>query len=458
MPTSLVNKLACPIHKSILTARECQQTSSGVIKNGSLFCDRCNEVVAKVKYGKFDFLRVMPDAPGSGRVCDDFQYKRLAWSDSCVTATKCNRADFGWNAEGYSGCLQAGDADDWNIIIRTDATDVALRFLSHAWSGSVNLLIDDIQAMTIDLYNADGDGVRAYEIFRDYPGHKKITVKRASRNPLSNGDQIFFFGMDAVFSGNTVSAGGNRGNGFPSAYKWVLDHLDSDALVLDCGSGDRKFPDQRVVSFEYLPFELPDVFGDGHALPFADASFDAVFSQAVMEHMRDPYLAAREISRITKPGGLIYVESAFMQPLHAVPYHFFNTTPWGIQAIFSDAEVTMEVSEWFGPISASIDWYLRSCGGGDLTKKEKLKLRKLLQKVDSNVSYEQLKPIASAVSFWGIKEGSSSHWSELLKADDRPSFKYVLARSHVRASKLERKQKGIRRLRSAIKKFISKFR
>lgn len=46
----------------------------------------------------------------------------------------------------------------------------------------------------------------------------------------------------------------------------------------------------------------------------------------VMEHMRDPYLATREIARITKLCGLTYVESAFMQPLHAVPYYFFNTT------------------------------------------------------------------------------------------------------------------------------------
>jgi ubiquinone/menaquinone biosynthesis C-methylase UbiE len=39
-----------------------------------------------------------------------------------------------------------------------------------------------------------------------------------------------------------------------------------------------------------MPFEFPDVFGDGHALPFADASFEAVFSQAVMEHMRQEAL------------------------------------------------------------------------------------------------------------------------------------------------------------------------
>ncbi|MFN9001249.1 MAG: class I SAM-dependent methyltransferase, partial [Holosporales bacterium] len=109
-----------------------------------------------------------------------------------------------------------------------------------------------------------------------------------------------------------------------------------------------------MLHFEYLPYQDPDVFGDGHALPFADDTFDAVFSQAVMEHMRDPYLAAREIARVTKPGGIIYVESAFMQPLHAVPYHFFNTTVWGIEALFNEANVTTAITEWFGPLSFSI--------------------------------------------------------------------------------------------------------
>jgi ubiquinone/menaquinone biosynthesis C-methylase UbiE len=204
-----------------------------------------------------------------------------------------------------------------------------------------------------------------------------------------------------------------------------LANLPANALLLDCGCGDRYFGDARVINFEYLPFELPDIFGDGHALPFKDATFDAVFSQAVIEHMRDPFLAAREIARVLKPGGLVYAESAFMQPLHAVPYHFFNTTPWGIEELFLSAGMLPFITEWFGALSGSVRWYLDACGGGGLTQHERETVLEHLSRADANTSYGNLKAVASAVAFWGIKPGaSSSMWKSLLSMPDRPTFRY----------------------------------
>ncbi len=464
MNKKIIDTLVCPSCKAAPMRRATHQTANGVIKRGSLHCKQCNKDIATIRHGKVDFLRIDPDMQSTAfSLCDEFHYRRLPWNDASVSAIHCIPADIGWNAEGFNGCLQAAERG-WSICIDTDATDLSLRFLSHDWSGSVDVTVDDDPPLTVDLYSANCNDAKAFEIFCNRSGKKKITIKQASSNPASKGAQVYFFGMDAVFSGELSFSGENRGNGFPQAYKWVLDNLGPDALVLDCGSGDRKYPDQRVVSFEYMPFELPDVFGDGHALPFADAVFDAVFSQAVMEHMRDPYLAAREIARITKPGGLIYVESAFMQPLHAVPYHFFNTTTWGIEAIFSDASVDVVTSEWFGPISASVDWYLNSCGGGGLNSIEREQLRQLFQKVDSNVSYEQLKPIASAVAFWGIKAGVASPWKELLATGGKPSFKYDLAKTDVAIEEIPLNSRPIpsagrdyyRLLRSAIKKIIGK--
>lgn len=450
MEKFMFDVLVCPVHKTSLTRKNSEQTAAGVMKTGVLFCERCGAPVASVRHGKVDFLRIEPTLAFADIVtlCDDFYYKRLPWSDDSITAINCQSTHVGWNSEGFTGCLQAGLSPDWSIDIDTDATDLALRFLSHDWSGKVSVAVNDGASSIIDLYQANGNDIKAYEIFRNLPGKKRVTIGFAPINPESKGGQVYFFGMDAVFSGKTGSTVSNRGNGFPLAYKWVLENLGPDALVLDCGSGDRKFPDQRVVSFEYMPFELPDVFGDGHLLPFADSSFDAVFSQAVMEHMRDPYLAAREISRITKPGGLIYVESAFMQPLHAVPYHFFNTTSWGIEAIFGDADVNVEISEWFGPLSGSIEWYLNSCGGGGLTQIEREQLRQLFLKVDSNVSYDQLKPVASAVAFWGVKSGGGSYWKDLLVADDRPSFKYARSSIDATTKKSPTKSRPKKSLRS----------
>ncbi len=42
-------------------------------------------------------------------------------------------------------------------------------------------------------------------------------------------------------------------------------------------------------------------------IPFEDASFDAVFYYHVIEHVRDPERSLREIARVLKPGGSLFI-------------------------------------------------------------------------------------------------------------------------------------------------------
>ena len=44
--------------------------------------------------------------------------------------------------------------------------------------------------------------------------------------------------------------------------------------------------------------------GSAYELPFAEDTFDAVFSHALLEHPRDPGRAAAEFRRVLKPGGM----------------------------------------------------------------------------------------------------------------------------------------------------------
>jgi len=48
--------------------------------------------------------------------------------------------------------------------------------------------------------------------------------------------------------------------------------------------------------------------GDAFALPFADATFDIVFHQGLLEHFRNPGDLIAENARVLKPGGLILVD------------------------------------------------------------------------------------------------------------------------------------------------------
>jgi SAM-dependent methyltransferase len=107
-------------------------------------------------------------------------------------------------------------------------------------------------------------------------------------------------------------------------------------LVLDAGAGKRPVYFDNVVNYEIVPYDTTDVVGVGEELPFADDSFDAVISHAVLEHVKDPFRCAREIARVLKPGGELFCAVPHLQPTHGYPHHYYNMTDQGLRNLFAD--------------------------------------------------------------------------------------------------------------------------
>lgn len=119
---------------------------------------------------------------------------------------------------------------------------------------------------------------------------------------------------------------------------WIDEALGRGDRALELGAGLDVNTSPNVVrtdAFVYGTDHL-DVVADAHALPFADASFDFVFSLAVYEHLHSPWIATKEIARVLKPGGSVYTLCAFLQPLHGYPDHYFNATESGLRRLFQD--------------------------------------------------------------------------------------------------------------------------
>ncbi len=78
---------------------------------------------------------------------------------------------------------------------------------------------------------------------------------------------------------------------------------------------------------------------DGHRLPLADGSVDAVWIQAVLEHVLEPPAVVAEIHRVLKPDGVVFADTPFMQQVHEGIYDFTRFTLHGHRWLFRRFEV-----------------------------------------------------------------------------------------------------------------------
>jgi SAM-dependent methyltransferase len=81
----------------------------------------------------------------------------------------------------------------------------------------------------------------------------------------------------------------------------------------------------------------PDVFADASRLPFREAIFDAVALLDVLEHLAEPRAALREIGRVLKPGGSVYISVPCLYPLHDEPFDYQRPTFHGLRHWLEDA-------------------------------------------------------------------------------------------------------------------------
>jgi SAM-dependent methyltransferase len=93
-------------------------------------------------------------------------------------------------------------------------------------------------------------------------------------------------------------------------------------------------PGIEVTALDIYDSANVQLIADAHSLPFADAVFDAVWIQAVLEHVLDPACVVAEIYRVLAPHGLVYAGTPFMQQVHEGPYDFTRFTESGHRWLF----------------------------------------------------------------------------------------------------------------------------
>lgn len=111
------------------------------------------------------------------------------------------------------------------------------------------------------------------------------------------------------------------------------------------GGGERVGAmEARVPQVQWLVGDVDLSYGahlvaDAGALPIADGAADVVVAEMVLEHVPDPFLAAGELQRVVRDGGLVVVTVPFCFPWHGIPWDFHRFTPTGLRLLLDRTEV-----------------------------------------------------------------------------------------------------------------------
>jgi SAM-dependent methyltransferase len=106
------------------------------------------------------------------------------------------------------------------------------------------------------------------------------------------------------------------------------------SIVLNLGCGTQNL-DPEIINVDFTSFPHVDILLDfTKTLPIRNESVDGVISISVLEHLVNPSLAANEIVRILKKGGVVYVNTPFLYPYHGAPEDYSRWTLSGLSQIF----------------------------------------------------------------------------------------------------------------------------
>lgn len=126
----------------------------------------------------------------------------------------------------------------------------------------------------------------------------------------------------------------------------VAAELAPGSRLIDVGAGNSPYREL----FSHLRYESSDWehsphpgahhvdhVGPAHDLPVDDSAYDGVLCTQVLEHVPSPDAVARELYRILRPGGRLYLTVPLAWELHEMPFDFYRYTPYGLARILGDA-------------------------------------------------------------------------------------------------------------------------
>lgn len=182
------------------------------------------------------------------------------------------------------------------------------------------LRVIDLKADVRDFWNEASCGEKLLLDAEDKAGYRAQMAKRYSLEPYIEG----FAGFDRARDLDVLEIGVGLG----------ADHqrfAEGSARLTGIDLTDRAVEHTRR-RFELFGLNSDLRVGDAEALPFADRSFDVVYSWGVLHHSPNTPVAINEVWRVLRPGGvarvMIYHTHALVGYMLWLRYALLAGKPW----------------------------------------------------------------------------------------------------------------------------------
>jgi SAM-dependent methyltransferase len=126
------------------------------------------------------------------------------------------------------------------------------------------------------------------------------------------------------------------------------------ALVLDAGAGNspykRHFSHTRYESADFC--QVDKEYGeityvcDLTTIPVEDNRFDLVLCSQVLEHIPEPEKVLKELFRVLKPGGTLWLTAPLFYEEHETPYDFYRYTQYGLKYLLKETGFSVTRIGW----------------------------------------------------------------------------------------------------------------
>ena len=100
------------------------------------------------------------------------------------------------------------------------------------------------------------------------------------------------------------------------------------SLILEPPSRVEKYIGLDIQGTTYNKFDLK---WDGRTIPLSNHSVECVILTEVLEHCAEPDVVLREVHRVMRPAGSLFLTVPFLWPLHDVPNDEYRYTPFALE-------------------------------------------------------------------------------------------------------------------------------